>query len=242
MSNKFIKAILFGMVFAAMLATSSYSETFKMSDNPIKTRISSQQLNKISVKNDRIESVIGIEEAFQFEKNEKTGDGYIRPTEANGKEPISISITTVSGRTQELLLNVDDGEANTITLKNETPEAEEIEVSSERENDTSSFVSPASSYETSITECMKRLVVGDLIPIKLAITPNKNVPGFKIKHICSYNVGKFVGEKFEVTNNSNVMVELKEKHFWSTDDIALSFSDLKICKDKKVILYVLVRA
>lgn len=240
MCNKYIKTLLFGIV----LSFSAYSETFKLSDNPIKTRISSKQLNRISVKNDRIESVIGIEEAFQFEKNEKTGDGYIRPTEANGKEPISISITTVSGRTQELLLKVDDGEANTITLENGTPEdvseAQEIEVSSETEN--SSFVSPASSYETSITECMKRLVVGDLIPIKLAITPSKNVPGFKIKHICSYNVGKFVGEKFEVTNNSNVMVDLKEKQFWSPDDVALSFSDLKICKGKKVILYVLVRA
>lgn len=236
MCNKFIKAILFGMV----LSFSAYSETFKMSDNPIKTRISSKQLNRISVQNDRIESVIGIEEAFQFEKNEKTGDGYIRPTEANGKEPISISITTVSGRTQELLLKVDDGEANTITLENDNPEIEDVEVASESEN--SSFVNPASSYETSITECMKRLVVGDLIPIKLAITPSKNVPGFKIKHICSYNVGKFVGEKFEITNNSNVMVDLKEKHFWSPDDVALSFSDLKICKGKKVILYVLVRA
>ena len=238
MCNKFIKAILFGMV----LSFSAYSETFKMSDNPIKTRISSKQLNRISVKNDRIESVIGIEEAFQFEKNEKTGDGYIRPTEANGKEPISISITTVSGKTQELLLNVDDGEANTITIENDNPEIEDVEVASESENDTLSFVNPASSYETSITECMKRLVVGDLIPIKLAITPSKNVPGFKIKHICSYNVGKFVGEKFEVTNNSNVMVDLKERNFWSPDDVALSFSDLKICKGKKVILYVLVRA
>lgn len=239
MCNKFIKAILFGMV----LSFSAYSETFKMSDTPIKTRISSKQLNRISVKNDRIESVIGIEEAFQFEKNEKTGDGYIRPTEANGKEPISISITTVSGKTQELVLNVDDGEANTITLENTTPEdfvANDIEVSSE--NDNSSLVNPASSYETSITDSMKKLVIGDLVPIRLATKPSKKVPGFNVKHIGSYTVGKFVGEKFEITNNSNVMVDLKEKHFWSPDDVALSFSDLKICKGKKVILYVLVRA
>ena len=149
--NKFIlRCILVGCI-----SSTAYSGTFKMSDTPIKTRISSKQLNRISVKNDRIESVIGIEEAFQFEKNEKTGDGYIRPTEANGKEPISISITTVSGKTQELLLNVDDGEANTITLENTTPEdfvANDIEVSSE--NDNSSFVNPASSYETSIKDKM----------------------------------------------------------------------------------------
>lgn len=237
--NKFIlRCILVGCI-----SFTAYSGTFKMSDTPIKTRISSKQLNRISVKNDRIESVIGIEEAFQFEKNEKTGDGYIRQTEANGKEPISISITTVSGKTQEFVLNVDDGEANTITLENTTPEdfvANDIEVSSE--NDNSSFVNPSPSYETSITDSMKKLVVGDLMPIRLATKPSKKVPGFNIKHICSYNVGKFIGDKFEITNNSNVMVDLKEKQFWSPDDVALSFSDLKICKGKKVILYVLVRA
>ena len=80
------------------------------------------------------------------------------------------------------------------------------------------------------------------MPIRLATKPSKKVPGFNIKHICSYNVGKFIGDKFEITNNSNVMVDLKEKQFWSPDDVALSFSDLKICKGKKVILYVLVRA
>ena len=192
MCNKYIKTLLFGIV----LSFSAYSETFKMSDNPIKTRISSKQLNRISVKNDRIESVIGIEEAFQFEKNEKTGDGYIRPTEANGKEPISISITTVSGRTQETgtISSIFPIFSNSFFHTTHCFSASFPPIT---------FVNPASSYETSITECMKRLVVGDLIPIKLAITPSKNVPGFKIKHICSYNVGKFVGEKFEITNNSN---------------------------------------
>ena len=105
----------------------------------------------------------------------------------------------------------------------------------------SDISSPTSSnYETSITEAMKKLVADDLIPIKLSIKPCKNVPGFKIKYLGSYKAGSFVGEKFEISNNSNVMVDLKEADFWSADDVALSFSDLKICKGRKIILYVLV--
>ncbi len=99
-----------------------YSEKIKMREGPIKTRITCKQLNRISIKNDRIESISGLEEAFSFEKNEKTGDGYIKPSEANGHEPIAISLTTVSGRTQELLLSVDDGDPNTIILENDEKE------------------------------------------------------------------------------------------------------------------------
>lgn len=222
-----------------------YSEVIKMREGPIKTRISCKQLNRISIKNDRIESISGLEEAFSFEKNEKTGDGYIRPSEVNGHEPIAISLTTVSGRTQELLLNVDDGDPNTIILENDEKEdsfEEEFSNDSASEAGVYSGTSTSSDYETGIVESMKRLIAGELKPIKLAVTPRKNVKGFRIKHLESYEVGKYIGEKFEVSYDSNVMEKLIESEFRSEDDIALTFSELEICKGKKVILYVLVRA
>ena len=235
MINKSLKFIILSFALVGTIQ----SEIFKMRESPIRTRISSKQLNRISLKNDRIESITGMEEAFQFEKNEKTGDGYIKPTETNGNEPIAISLTTTSGRTQELILNVDEGEPNTIVLEN-GENSEDLEDFSDN-SELSDISSPTSSnYETSITEAMKKLVADDLIPIKLSIKPCKNVPGFKIKYLGSYKAGSFVGEKFEISNNSNVMVDLKEADFWSADDVALSFSDLKICKGRKIILYVLV--
>lgn len=237
MLNRFLRFLIFGIAFMGTLQ----SETFKMREYPIKTRISNKQLNRISVKNDRIERVTGLEEAFQFETNEKTGEGYIKPTEANGCEPIVLSITTVSGRTQELLLNVDDGEPNSIVLENDE-NSEELEALSDDSELSDNAASASSDYETSITESMKKLVTGDLIPIKLAVKPCKKVLGFKIKHLGSYKAGSFIGEKFEVSNDSNVMVDLKEMDFWGIDDVALSFSELSICKGKKSILYVLVRS
>lgn len=238
---RFLKILLmFGL-----MVSSCYSEIIKMKDEPIKTRISCKQLNRISVKNDRIESISGLEEAFSFEKNEKTGDGYIRPSEANGHEPIAISLTTVSGRTQELLLNVDDGEPNTIILENDEKEDSfEEEFSNESVSETGGYsgTSTSSDYETGIVESMKKLIAGECRAIKLAVTPRKDVKGFRIKHLESYEVGKYIGEKFEVSYDSNVMEKLIESEFKSEDDIALTFSELEICKGKKVILYVLVRA
>ena len=161
---RFLKIFLmFGL-----MVSSCYSEVIKMREGPIKTRISCKQLNRISVKNDRIESISGLEEAFSFEKNEKTGDGYIKPSEANGYEPIAISLTTVSGRTQELILNVDDGDPNTIILENDEKEDSfEEEFSNESVSDGGySGTSTSSDYETGIVESMKKLISGECRAIK----------------------------------------------------------------------------
>lgn len=237
---RFLKIFLmFGL-----MVSSCYSEVIKMREGPIKTRISCKQLNRISVKNDRIESISGLEEAFSFEKNEKTGDGYIKPSEANGHEPIAISLTTVSGRTQELILNVDDGDPNTIILENDEKEDSfEEEFSNESVSDGGySGTSTSSDYETGIVESMKKLISGECRAIKLAVTPRKDVKGFRVRHLESYEVGKYIGEKFEISCESDVMDRLIESEFRSEDDIALTFSELEICKGKKVTLYVLVRA
>lgn len=245
-NNKVTKINFLKIIFTIFLLMGcSYSEVIKMKEGVIKTRISCKQLNRISVKNDRIESVSGLEEAFNFEKNEKTGEGYIKPSEANGYEPIAISLTTVSGRTQEMLLKVDDGDPNTIILENDEKEGSfEEEFSSDSVGGTEGYGSTtvSSDYETGIVEGMKRLVAGECKQIKLAITPSKKVTGFRIKHLGSYEVGKYIGEKFEVSCDSNVIEKLIESEFWSEDDVALTFSELEISKGKEAILYVLVKS
>jgi hypothetical protein len=243
-----------------LLANSASSEVLKMKNEPIKTRISCKHLNRISVKNDRIESVSGLDVAFHFEKNEKTGDGYIKPTEENGKEPIAISLTTVSGRTQELVLNIDDGGPNVLILEPNLKEEELEDFSkddfvSDSIGDRSNVTTAASEYEasvafeTSVVEAMKRLIAGaniaggsNILPIRLSAKPSRIVPGFRIKFIEGFKVGGFIGQKFEVKNDSSVMIDLKESDFLEEGDIALSFSDLDISKGKTVFLYVLARA
>jgi hypothetical protein len=239
--------ILWIMFLNILLTSSASSEVLKMKSEPIKSRISCKHLNRISVKNDRIESVSGLDVAFHFEKNEKTGDGYIKPTEENGKEPITISLTTVSGRTQELVLNIDDGEPNVLILEPNLSQGEfedflNDDFVSDSIGDNSNVTIAASDYETSVVEAMKRLIAGEnILPIKLSVKPLKTVPGFRIRFIESFKIGGFVGQKFEITNDSSVMTELKESDFLGEGDMALSFSDLDICKGKTVFLYILVR-
>ena len=232
------------LVSVIALTSFVFGETIKMKDEPIKSRISFKQLNRISVKNDRIDSVSGLDVAFHFEKNEKTGDGYIKPTEENGHEPIAVSVTTASGRVQELILDVDDGNPNVLILENDEAEGDFIGQDTEPLGDVTETSTGSSDYETSIVEGMKKLIAGNtVLPIKLSAKPTKKVSGFNVKFLESYKVGGgFMGYKFQVLNDSDVMTDLKESDFWSEDDLALSFSNLSICKGKSSFLYVLARA
>ena len=88
-----MKIKIFGA--ALLFCFGASAEQFKMTDEIIHSKISYQNLNRIKVKGDKIDSIAGIETAFHFEKNDKTGEIFIRPTEDNGYSPISLSLTTV---------------------------------------------------------------------------------------------------------------------------------------------------
>lgn len=237
MKNKFLLMMV-------LLTSFAFGETIKMKDEPIKSRISFKQLNRISVKNDRIESVSGLDAAFHFEKNEKTGDGYIKPTEENGHEPIAVSITTASGKVQELILDVDDGNPNVLVLENDEAVEDFTAEYNEPLGENADIPTASSDYETAIVLGMKKFIAEDnILPIKLAVNPSKSVNGFNVRFLGAYNVGGgFAGYKFQVFNKSNVMINLKESDFWSENDLALSFTKLSVDGGQVSILYVLARA
>jgi hypothetical protein len=201
-----------------------------MKDETIRAKISLRHPNRISVKNDAMASVSGLEQAFSYEKNEKTGDGFIRPTEANGSNPISLSLTTVSGRTQDLLLELTDRDPCTLELVNGEPVPG---------ND--NLTLPSGDYEKGVAEALKR-AIGEKDIVEAA----ENVPdrrhgifGAKFQSCCY--AGGYVCHKFLVTTDVGGEFSLNEKFFVREGDVALSFSNLKIDKDNPAYLYVLRR-
>lgn len=178
------------MVLLTSFLSLAFGETVKMKDTPIKSRISFKQLNRIDI-------VSGLDAAFHFEKNEKTGDGYIKPTQENGHEPVAVSVTTASGREQELILDVDNGNPNVLILENDEVSDNEglDEVDLPGDSDASSGTATISNdYEASVVLGMKRLIAEEnILPSKLAVKPSKNVKGFNVKFLESYKVaGGFI--------------------------------------------------
>jgi hypothetical protein len=230
MRNKYIAPFV-------LMSFCAHGETLKMTNEPQKSRISFKHLNRIVVKNDRIASVSGLSEAFHFEKNEKTGEGYIRPSAENGHEPLSIGITTISGRTQDLILEVDDNDPNVLVLENS--EVQEMQKILDENADNTN-----SDYESTIIEAMKKLIAGrNLQKLELDNVPPRTTPHFNVEFVAAYRVSGFIGYKFKISTEVAASFFLREQWFAKNGDVALAFSDLKIGVNKPIFLYVLrVRA
>ncbi|GHT94287.1 hypothetical protein FACS1894122_10750 [Alphaproteobacteria bacterium] len=233
------KRISLGIVSSIMLVNVTLAETFKMKNEVIHANISFQHLNRICVKNDRIATISGLENAFHFEKNEKTGEGFIRATVENGHEPISISITTISGKTQDMLLNVVDGEPNVIELE----DTETVDVTSINDvinlDDCSNN---GNGYEESLIESMKRFILSVPKLSKLETddtTDSRNFAHIKAEFQTAHRSGGFWGFVFEITTDKEETSRIDERMFSRIGDVALSLSNLFVSKNKPAILYVL---
>ena len=227
-----MKIKIFGA--ALLFCFGANAEQFKMTDGIIHSKISYQNLNRIKVRGDKIDSIAGIETAFHFEKNDKTGEVFIRPTEDNGYSPISLSLTTVSGKTQDLLLEVVDGEVSTVELISGTEEKLDIPLSNLDEE------MSGNNYEENICAVMKKF-----------INLPKNFPEIEIRvadrncaHLTAslekaYMIDGYIALKYKVTTKLNETAQLDEKMFSRKGDICLSLSSLEIRPNSSVSLYVL---
>jgi hypothetical protein len=211
-----------------------------MEDKVIRAKISYQNLNRISVRGDKIDSILGIDSAFHVEKNDKTGEAFIRPTEDNGYAPISLSITTMSGRTQDLLLEVVDGEANSIELMSNTSATSQdlsplFDAMGTEENNSSN------DYEEIISSVMKKFI--NLPPnrqgLEITGVTDRLYDHLKATFESGYRLDGFLCLRFKVTTDKQGVFRLDERMFSKEGDVALSLSDLALGKNSKATLYVL---
>jgi hypothetical protein len=207
-----------------------------MEDKVIKAKISYQNLNRIGVKGDKIDSILGIDSAFHAEKNDKTGEAFIRPTEDNGYTPISLSVTTMSGKTQDLLLEVVDGDANSIELISDTS-GEDLSPLF----DGISIEGNTNDYEETVSFVMKKFI--NLPPnqqgLEITGVTDRSHGHLKAAFESGYRLDGFLCLRFKVTTDHEGTFRLDERMFSKEGDVALSLSDLVLGKNGKATLYVL---
>src|SRR5439155_24281717 len=88
----------------------------------IEIPISSQGLTRITVKGDRISNVFGVAGEYVMEADEEQGQVFIRPLEP-ALNPISLTLTTEGGYTQDLRLVPKNQVPIALILKGEEEEA-----------------------------------------------------------------------------------------------------------------------
>lgn len=87
-------------------------------DKRLKALISSDSMNRLAVANDRITQIFGDSETYEVQTEESTGQIFLKPTAENGTKPLSVTIITENGLTQDLTLEPAVREAVTLILKN----------------------------------------------------------------------------------------------------------------------------
>lgn len=87
-------------------------------DKRLKAVISCDSMNRLAVANDRITQVFGDNDAYEVQTEESTGQLFLKPSAENGKKPLSITLITENGLTQDMSLQPEEREATTVILKN----------------------------------------------------------------------------------------------------------------------------
>lgn len=164
--------------------------------------VSANALNRLAVQNDRIMTVKGITGQFQLDKDNDTGQVFIKPITTDKEELIHLFLLTEKGHTYPLSLTLEEGEAQSILLIPSEPEITQWEQSSH--------------YETLLRTLLKAMhnqtaIEGFMInKVKIQIPTIKHT---SIKHLQTYTGKQLQGHVFEVKNRGQEELILTEELF-----------------------------
>lgn len=163
--------------------------------NSIEASISSQDLTRIAVKEDRILNVFGSSDEYVLEADEDQGQVFIRPLIFH--KPISLTLTTEAGHTQDLRLVPKDQAPEALILKTDEKDKQKLSQSSITRNE----------VETLLHACQEgRIPLGykvaplDLNTLKSSPLLIREIRGEKLR-----------GLTYEVSNPSKISLILSEE-------------------------------
>lgn len=217
----------------------------------IQANICPTEMNRISIEGDRIAQVFGSEGKFTHQVDEETGQFFLRllsNQEGSNQEgefsnvPVSLTLITESGLTQDLTLFPKEKTSATILLKSSSSSTLKTSPS------LPSFegLGRTLPYQDALIQALRALV-GEEESVSEK-QDNFEMPRFRSG--ASGLTAQFVrqgkgpgyrAQVFEIKNTNAEMETLQEKQFFQTNDLALAFSKTTLMPQEKATLYVLRR-
>lgn len=212
--------------------SSTYALEIKhIGDNQtITAKISSTDVTRIFVKDDRISSVRGIKGAYTHENDEKNGEVYIQPTSEYQFRAFTILIDTEEGRHFTLLLTPVGSPSEALML-----------VPKGHSKDKVQRLETVSNYEFSIFEFIKNMRNHNMHN-GYAPCVNKNEKyNFNNKVLAQlhgvYKSQNYSGEIFTLTNVYDKPIRINEKIFYKPNTNAISLDSLVLRPKQSTYLY-----
>lgn len=224
-----IKKKLLGLGLMALGSTEVQAvQSFNLVDHQrTEIMVSNRQMNRIAVKGDRIQQVFGADEHFHIETDDHGGQIFLRFLSNMILEPVSLTIVTESGLTQDLTLMPDDMDAQTVLFKAGIGKVESEETGISREDKIAALVMAMAAGD--------RLEGFDIKTISPREDDESN-PAFKA--IKAYEGESFKGIVYCLQNDSETVLKVTEQDLAMSGDLALSLSSTTIEPGASAQLYV----
>lgn len=236
--RKIIPVVFATFTFVLCLQAASSQSLSMNPDKRIKAYISNDSMNRIAVANDRITQIFGDSEAYEAQTEESTGQVFLKPTVENANKSLAITLITEGGATQDMTLEPSTRDAATIILKSSGVSPSQSQGIGSFPGQASSLMpttygmgqgmgphghSPQSFHEQ-VIQAMKLLVSGQVPTIEVENFPRTGPKGVELGLMAAYAIGSLKGYKIEIKNTSGAPLELLEKDFYHTGDVAIFFN------------------
>ncbi len=199
------------------------------SSKRIVAKIGKDSMNRISIENDRIFQVFGDAECYEIQTEERTGQIFIKPTQENGTKPLSMTLITENGMTQDLKLIPSFDTASSLVLQ-----GEKIPVKN-------SSLTP----QENLMKSIKLVATEKAILIhEKTISHDEKKPSHiffnkvSLTFLGTYQSGDYRGYKYKVKNRTKKVLHLCEKDFFTRDEKAIALKKTTLQVGESTLLYI----
>lgn len=211
-------------VLLALTATGKASQTLSLSENKrLSATISSTSMNRIAITNDRISQVFGDEGTFVTQSDDSTGQIFIKPSTENGTKPLSLTLITENGVTQDLTLEPKEKSASTMILKGLSKDGS---MSGTPRSEIT--LDKTLSIQENVLSLVKKALLGQLPIAEIPSQPQRVFPeGIEGIYLQSYQAGPVLVHAFDLSKEETQEMP-EEKVFSQPGDMALCISAGKL--------------
>jgi type-F conjugative transfer system secretin TraK len=191
----------------------SASQNFHLNPgSKIQGVISSKELNRIAVKDDRISQIFGVSGHFVVESDENHGQIFIKSTDSGNKDNLALTIVTEKGITQDLYLKQKDISSQFIELQHKTSNTKKAEIWEK--------LSPFKQTLVKLMQCMIRGQSVSGYEVQINEQSRDIWSDIRINQLQIFSGSKLQGIVFKITNIDKVSKFLHEKRFKFFKNIA----------------------